>query len=66
MTKSLGKEVAADGILVNAIAPAVIDTPMNAATAPDVLEHIRSLIPMKRIGRPKRSPNWSRGSPRTK
>ncbi len=52
MTKSLGKEVAADGILVNAIAPAVIDTPMNAATAPDVLEHIRSLIPMKRIGRP--------------
>jgi NAD(P)-dependent dehydrogenase (short-subunit alcohol dehydrogenase family) len=52
LTKSLGKELAADGVLVNAIAPAVIDTPMNATTAPDVLRHITSLIPMKRIGRP--------------
>lgn len=52
MTKSLGKELAADGVIVNAIAPAVIDTPMNAATAPEVLDHIRSLIPMQRIGRP--------------
>ena len=38
-------------MLVNAIAPAVIDTPMNAETAPAVLEHITSLIPMKRVGR---------------
>jgi 3-oxoacyl-[acyl-carrier protein] reductase len=52
MTKSLGKELATSGVLVNAIAPAVIDTPMNAATAPEVLEHITSLIPMRRIGRP--------------
>lgn len=52
MTKSLGKELAADGILVNAVAPAVIDTPMNAHTDPAVLDHIRSLIPMKRIGQP--------------
>ena len=52
LTKSLGKELAADGVLVNAIAPAVIDTPMNAATAPEVLKHITSLIPMKRVGRP--------------
>jgi 3-oxoacyl-[acyl-carrier protein] reductase len=51
MTKSLGKELAADGVLVNAIAPAVIDTPMNATTDPAVLAHITSLIPMKRLGR---------------
>ena len=52
MTKSLGKELATSGILVNVIAPAVIDTPMNAATAPDVLARLTSLIPMQRIGRP--------------
>ena len=31
---------------------AVIATPMNDATAPDVLAHITSLIPMQRVGRP--------------
>ena len=51
LTKSLGKELATSGVLVNAIAPAVIETPMNAATAPDVLAHITSLIPMRRVGR---------------
>lgn len=51
LTKSLGKELATSGVIVNAIAPAVIATPMNAATAPSVLEHITNLIPMKRIGR---------------
>lgn len=51
MTKSLGKELATSGILVNVIAPAVIETPMNDTTAPEVLAHITSLIPMKRVGR---------------
>jgi 3-oxoacyl-[acyl-carrier protein] reductase len=51
LTKSLGKELATTGVLVNAIAPAVIATPMNNDTAPDVLAHITSLIPMKRVGR---------------
>jgi 3-oxoacyl-[acyl-carrier protein] reductase len=50
LTKSLGKELAKTGVLVNVIAPAVIATPMNAATAPDVLAHITSLIPMGRVG----------------
>jgi len=52
LTKSLGKELATTGVLVHAIAPAVINTEMNAATAPEVLAHITSLIPMKRVGQP--------------
>lgn len=50
LTKSAGKELATTGVLVNAIAPAVIATPMNDTTAPAVLAHITSLIPMKRVG----------------
>jgi 2-dehydro-3-deoxy-L-rhamnonate dehydrogenase (NAD+) len=52
LTKSAGKELATTGVLVNAIAPAVIATPMNDETAPEVLAHITSLIPMRRVGRP--------------
>jgi 2-dehydro-3-deoxy-L-rhamnonate dehydrogenase (NAD+) len=52
LTKSAGKELATTGVLVNVVAPAVIATPMNDTTAPEVLEHITSLIPMKRVGRP--------------
>lgn len=52
LTKSAGKELATTGVLVNAIAPAVIATPMNAETEPAALAHITSLIPMKRIGQP--------------
>ncbi|WP_435286402.1 SDR family NAD(P)-dependent oxidoreductase [Streptomyces bacillaris] len=52
LTKSAGKELATSGVLVNVITPAVIATPMNDSTAPDVLDHITGLIPMKRIGRP--------------
>jgi 3-oxoacyl-[acyl-carrier protein] reductase len=50
LTKSLGKELATSGVLVNAVAPAVIETPMNAATAPAVLDRLVSLIPMRRMG----------------
>ena len=51
MTKSLGKELATTGVLVNAVAPAVFETPMNATTAPEVLERLVSMIPMQRLGR---------------
>lgn len=52
LTKSLGKELATAGVLVNVIAPAVINTPMNATTAPEVLARITGLIPMGRVGQP--------------
>ncbi len=52
LTKSVGKEVARDGILVNAVAPAVIETPMTAEIAPPVLEYMLSKIPMGRFGQP--------------
>lgn len=51
LTKSLGKEVAAEGIAVNAITPAVIDTPMPAAMGSDV-ERFAHAIPMGRVGTP--------------
>jgi 2-dehydro-3-deoxy-L-rhamnonate dehydrogenase (NAD+) len=51
LTKSAGKELATTGVLVNVVAPAVIATPMNRDTAPDVLAHMTTLIPMKRLGR---------------
>jgi len=52
LTKSAGKELATTGVLVNAIAPALIATPMNDDTAPETLAYMASLIPMKRVGRP--------------
>ncbi|MER6961064.1 MULTISPECIES: SDR family NAD(P)-dependent oxidoreductase [unclassified Streptomyces] len=52
LTKSAGKELATSGVLVNVITPAVIATPMNETTAPDVLARLADLIPMQRIGRP--------------
>ena len=52
LTKSLGKELATSGVLVNAVAPAVIDTPMNADTDPTTLAYMVQRIPMGRTGKP--------------
>jgi 3-oxoacyl-[acyl-carrier protein] reductase len=49
-TKSIGKELATTGVLVNSIAPAVIATPMNSDTAPEVLQYMIAKIPMARTG----------------
>ena len=45
--KSIAKEYAADGVLANAVAPALIDTDMIAG-----IEDLRDRIPLKRYGRP--------------
>ncbi len=50
LTKSVAKELATTGVLVHSVAPAVIDTPMNAETAPEVLDYMVSKIPMGRVG----------------
>ncbi|MFT4616136.1 MAG: NAD(P)-dependent dehydrogenase (short-subunit alcohol dehydrogenase family) [Minisyncoccia bacterium] len=50
LTKSIGKELATTGVLVNSIAPAVIATEMNALNTPEVLEYMISKIPMSRTG----------------
>lgn len=50
LVKSIGKEYATTGITVNGLAPAVIKTPMNAATSPQQLEYMLAKIPMGRMG----------------
>ena len=52
LTKSVAKELATTGVMVNSIAPAVIATPMNLATAPEVLDYMLSKVPMGRLGQP--------------
>jgi NAD(P)-dependent dehydrogenase (short-subunit alcohol dehydrogenase family) len=50
LVKVQGKEYAEDGITVNAIAPAVVRTPMVAQLPPAQVEYMTSRIPMRRCG----------------
>lgn len=50
LVKAIGKEYAETGITINAIAPAVIRTPMNEKTSPEQLRYLTERIPMKRLG----------------
>lgn len=52
LTKAVGKEYATSGITINALAPAVIRTAMNADTSPEQLAYMKSKIPMDRLGEP--------------
>ena len=52
ITKSVGKDVAGSGILVNCIAPAVIRTPMLGGLSDEHLEYMTSRIPLARVGEP--------------
>ena len=52
MTKAYAKEVATRGILVNSVAPAVIETEILAQVSDEVKEYMISKIPMGRVGQP--------------
>ena len=49
LVKGIGKEYAEAGITVNGLAPAVVSTPMNQDTDPEMLEYMTSKIPMNRL-----------------
>ncbi|MEO7143795.1 MAG: SDR family NAD(P)-dependent oxidoreductase [Bryobacteraceae bacterium] len=51
-TKSLGKEVATDGICVNAVAPAVVHTKILDQLTPAQVDYMTQRIPMRRTGKP--------------
>lgn len=51
-TKALGKEVALDGICVNAIAPAVVRTKILDQLTPEQIDYMTQRIPMRRTGKP--------------
>lgn len=50
LVKGVGKEYADTGITVNGLAPAVIATPMNQDTDPQMLRYMTAKIPMGRLG----------------
>jgi 2-dehydro-3-deoxy-L-rhamnonate dehydrogenase (NAD+) len=51
LTKSLGKELAQSGILVNCITPAVIQTEILKQVTAEHIEYMLARIPMGRFGR---------------
>jgi 3-oxoacyl-[acyl-carrier protein] reductase len=50
LTKSVAKETATTGILVNCVTPAVIDTPLLGQVSHEHLNYMVSKIPMGRVG----------------
>jgi 3-oxoacyl-[acyl-carrier protein] reductase len=51
-TKSLAKEVALEGICVNAVAPAVVRTHILDQLTPEQIDYMTQRIPMRRTGTP--------------
>lgn len=52
LTKSIAKEVAAEGICVNAVSPAVVHTKILDQLTPAQIDYMVQRIPMKRTGEP--------------
>lgn len=52
LTKSMAKEVASEGICINAVSPAVIRTSILDQLTPQQVDYMVQRIPMKRTGQP--------------
>ena len=50
MVKSMGKDYAESGVTINALAPAVVRTPMVAALPQATVDYMTAKIPMRRCG----------------
>ena len=50
LTKAIGKDLAGTGVLVNAIAPAVIETPILTGISEEHIQYMLERIPMGRLG----------------
>lgn len=53
MTKAIGKDLARSGVIVNCIAPAVIETPILEGITQEHIDYMVERIPMGRMGTPK-------------
>ncbi len=51
MVKSVGKEYATSGVTINAMAPALIESPMSESFSDEQMTSLRSKIPMDRLGK---------------
>lgn len=51
MVKSVGKEYATSGVTINAMAPALIESPMSASFSEAQMRSLKSKIPMERLGK---------------
>jgi 3-oxoacyl-[acyl-carrier protein] reductase len=49
-TKSLGKELATTGVLVNCVAPALIDTDLTRGVSEEMVRYLVGRVPMGRMG----------------
>ena len=52
LTKALAKEVCRQGVYVNCVTPAVIDTPILRQVGQETIDYMISKIPMGRVGKP--------------
>ena len=50
LAKAIGKDVAGTGVLVNAIAPAVIQTPILEGISEEHVEYMLQRVPLGRMG----------------